>query len=90
MDKKHSRSLSGSIDNTDGHNNEELTIASPAEFVQRFGGNRVIEKVWVRAISDAVRAYYLLKYLYVEMLMKYNIVMANNAYYLVLRCQWII
>ena len=45
MDKKHSRSLSGSIDNTDGHNNEELTIASPAEFVQRFGGNRVIEKV---------------------------------------------
>lgn len=50
MDKKHSRSLSGSIDNTDGHSSEELTIASPAEFVQRFGGNRVIKKVYTNTI----------------------------------------
>lgn len=42
MDKKHTRSLSGSAS---GHGNEELTIASPAEFVKRFGGKRVIEKV---------------------------------------------
>lgn len=47
MDKKHTRSLSGGRDNTDGHNGEELTIASPAEFVQRFGGNRVIEKILI-------------------------------------------
>lgn len=48
MDKRHTRSLSGGRDNTNGHNGEELTIASPAEFVQRFGGNRVIEKVHTR------------------------------------------
>ena len=46
MDKKHTRSLSGGMASViNGHTSEELTIASPAEFVQRFGGNRVIEKV---------------------------------------------
>ena len=45
MDKKHTRSLSGGRGNTGSQSSEELTIASPAEFVQRFGGNRVIEKV---------------------------------------------
>ena len=45
MDKKHTRSLSGGRGSVNGHTSEELTIASPAEFVQRFGGNRVIEKV---------------------------------------------
>ena len=47
MDKKHTRSLSGGRGSTSSQSNEELTVASPAEFVQRFGGNRVIEKVKV-------------------------------------------
>ena len=58
MDKKHTRSLSGGRGNTNSQSNEELTIASPAEFVQRFGGNRVIEKVRKYApctIIDIVR-----------------------------------
>lgn len=41
MDKKHTRSLSGGRGSLSG---EELTIASPPEFVQHFGGKRVIEK----------------------------------------------
>ena len=49
MDKKHTRSLSGGRGNLSGHSSEELTIASPAEFVQRFGGKRVIEKVGIRS-----------------------------------------
>lgn len=52
MDKKHTRSLSGGIDSTDGHSGEELTIASPAEFVQQFGGKRVIEKVQTPTLHD--------------------------------------
>ena len=41
MDKKHTRSLSGGRGSVSG---DELTIASPPEFVQHFGGKRVIEK----------------------------------------------
>ena len=41
MDKKHTRSLSGGRGSV---SSEELTIASPPEFVQHFGGKRVIEK----------------------------------------------
>lgn len=29
----------------------DFTVASPAEFVTRFGGNRVIEKVGMRSLT---------------------------------------
>ncbi|KAL5475565.1 hypothetical protein EMCRGX_G025395 [Ephydatia muelleri] len=44
-EKKHSRTLSGT--RLDDQGMKEWTVASPAEFVQTFGGKRAIEKILV-------------------------------------------